>query len=154
MRKMTKAIVVRIALLATLFLWGCFFSITINITGVWQGELEWTSGPATGFVYPILLDLTHEGREVTGTVTLVSHSQYTFEIPVVQGSARSGNISLVARGTNPWVPGEPTIEFTIDGDYDQTAMTGEGTQSIDGTTYEFTYTAVLTTEPVTESALP
>ncbi len=153
MRRLSKVIAVRVVMLATLFLWGCFFSVAINITGTWDGTMTWTSGPANGFVYSLRLDLTHEGREVTGTVTLHSHSTYDFEIPIVQGSARSGNISLIARGTNPWVPGEPTIEFAIDGSYDQSGMAGEGTQSIDGTTYAFTYSVVLTTEPVTETSL-
>ena len=60
-------------------------------------------------------------------------------------------MSLVARGTNPWITPEPTIEFEIEGRFDQTAMSGEGTQSIDGTTYEFEWTATLVTEPVPAS---
>jgi len=153
MSKANKVIVVRVVMLATLFLWGCFFSVSINITGIWDGTMEWTSGPATGIAYPVLFDLAHEGREVTGTITLHSHGEYTFEIPIVQGSARGGSISLIARGDNPWVPGEPTIEFEITGHYDQSAMSGDGTQSIDGTTYEFTFSVVLTTEPVTETSV-
>jgi len=110
--------------------------------------MEWTSGPATGLVYPLILDLMHVDREVTGTVTLPSHATLTFEIPIVQGSTRNVNLSLVARGTNPWVPSEPTIEFVIEGRFDQTTVSGEGTQSIDGTTYTFDWQAVLVTEPV------
>ncbi|MCK5586074.1 hypothetical protein KAJ02_08380, partial [Candidatus Bipolaricaulota bacterium] len=100
------------------------------------------------FVYPIVLNLVHENRELAGIVTLPSHSSLTFEIPIVQGSARSVNLSLVARGTNPWITPEPTIEFGIEGQFDQTTMSGEGTQSIDGTTYIFDWQAVLVTEPL------
>jgi len=148
MTRWVKALVVRVLIFLCLFLWGCFFSPPINITGTWIGSMEWTSGPAAGLVYPIVLDLMHEDREVTGTVTLPSHAALTFEIPIVQGSARNVNLSLVARGTNPWVPSEPTVEFTIEGRFDQTTVSGEGTQSIDGTTYTFDWEAVLVTEPV------
>ncbi len=143
-----KALVVRVALFACLFLSGCFVSTPINITGTWVGTMEWTSGPATGIAYPVVLDLTHENHELTGTVTLVSHGSLTFDLPIVQGSARAVNMSLVARGTNPNINPEPTVEFRINGQYSQTSMSGQGTQSIDGTTYSFDWEAALTTEPV------
>ena len=151
MSRWHRALVARVLVFLCLFLWGCFFSAPINITGTWIGSMEWTSGPAAGIVYPIVLDLVHADRELTGTVTLPSPGLLTFEIPIVQGSARSVNLSLVARGTNPWITTEPTIEFEIEGRFDQTAMSGEGTQSIDGTTYEFEWEAVLVTEPVPAS---
>ena len=151
MSRWQKAIVARVLTFLCLFLWGCFFSTPVNITGTWIGTMEWTSGPASGFVYSIVLDLVHENRELTGTVTLPSHSSLSFEIPIVQGSARSVNMSLVARGPNPWITPEPTIEFEIEGQYEQAIMSGEGTQSIDGTTYTFDWQAVLVTEPVPAS---
>ncbi|MCK5584852.1 hypothetical protein KAJ02_02160 [Candidatus Bipolaricaulota bacterium] len=151
MSRWYKALVVRVLVFFCLFLWGCFFSAPINITGTWIGTMEWTSGPAASLVYPIVLNLVHENRELTGTVRLPSHGSLTFEIPIVQGTARSVNLSLVARGVNPWIAPEPTIEFEIEGRFDQTAMSGEGTQSIDGTTYEFEWEAVLVTEPVPAS---
>jgi hypothetical protein len=110
--------------------------------------MQWTSGPAFGFVYPLVLTLMHEDRELTGTVTLPSHSALSFQLPIVQGSARSVNMSLIARGPNPWITPEPMIEFSIEGRFEQTAMSGEGTQAIDGTTYTFDWQAVLVTEPV------
>ena len=148
MSRWHKALVVRVLVFLCLFLWGCFFSTPVNITGTWMGSMEWTSGPAAGLVYPLILDLMHENRELAGTVTLPSHSSLTFEIPIVQGSARSVNLSLVARGTNPWITPEPAIEFEIEGQFDQTTMSGEGTQSIDGTTYTFDWQAALVTEPL------
>ena len=93
------------------------------------------------------MDLLHEGQTVTGTVTLPSHATLTFELPVVQGRARSINLDLVARGTNTNVPSEPTVEFAIEGRYEQTTMSGEGTQSIDGATYNIEWEATLITEP-------
>lgn len=148
MSRWYKALVARILIILCLFLWGCFFSTPINITGTWIGTMEWTSGPAAGLASSLILDLMHVDREVTGTVTLPSHAALTFEISIVQGSTRNMNLSLVARGTNPWVPSEPTIEFIVEGRFDQTTVSGEGTQSIDGTTYAFDWEAVLVTEPV------
>lgn len=151
MSRWHKALVARVMVFLSLFLWGCFFFAPVNITGTWIGTMEWTSGPATGFVYPIVLNLVHENRELTGTVTLPSHAALSFELPIVQGRARSVTMSLVAQGTNPWITPEPTIEFDIEGRFEQTAMSGEGTQSIDGTTYEFEWQAALVTEPVPAS---
>lgn len=151
MSRWHKALVARVLVFLSLFLWGCFFSAPVNITGTWNGTVEWTSGPATGFVYHIVLNLVHEGRELTGTVTLPSHAALTFELPITQGRARSVTMSLVARGPNPWITPEPTIEFEIEGRFEQTTMSGEGTQSIDGTTYTFDWQAMLVTEPVPAS---
>jgi len=151
MSRLLKVIVARILIVLCLFLWGCFLSPPINITGTWIGSMDWTSGPATGFVQFITLVLVHEDRELTGAVTLPSHSSLSFEIPIVQGSARTVNMSLIARGTNPWITPEPTVEFAIEGSYEQTIMSGDGTQSIDGATYTFDWQAVLTTEPVPAS---
>ncbi len=151
MSRWQKALVARVLTFLCLFLWGCFFFTPVNITGTWVGTMEWTSGPASGLVYPITLNLVHENRELTGTVTLPSHSLLSFDIPIIQGTARSANMSLVARGPNPWITPEPMIEFEIEGEFDQTTASGEGTQSIDGTIYSFDWQAILTTEPLPAS---
>jgi len=151
MNRWHKVLVARVLVFLSLFLWGCFFSAPVNITGTWIGTMEWTSGPATSFVYPIVLNLVHEGRELTGTVTLPSHAALTFELPIIQGRAQSVTMSLATRGPNPWITPEPSVEFEIAGRFEQTTMSGEGTQSIDGTIYEFNWQAVLVTEPVPAS---
>ena len=148
MSRWFKALITRILMLACLLLWGCFLAPPVNITGTWTGEMTWTSGPAAGFVYPIVLTLVHEDRTVTGTVTLPSPGGLSFDLPIVQGSARSVNLSIVATGTNPWVTPVPTVEFRIDGQYEQSVMSGDGTQSIDNSVYSFEWQAVLITEPV------
>ena len=151
MSRWQKAFVARALTFLCLFLWGCFFSTPVNITGTWNGTMEWTSGPASSFVFPFTLTLVHDNRELTGTVTLPSPGSQSFEIPIVQGSARTVNMSLIARGTNPWITSEPIVEFAIEGSYEQSIISGEGTQSIDGTTYTFNWQAVLTTEPLPAS---
>jgi hypothetical protein len=143
-----KAAVVRVAMFACVFLSGCFYAAPINITGTWVGTMQWTSGPASGISYPIILTLDHEDNSLSGTVTLISHGAYTFDLPIIQGHARRGDLSLVARGPNTQVQPEPTVDFSIDGAYTQTTMSGEGTQSIDDSTYTFDWEASLTTEPV------
>jgi len=153
MNRWLKALVTRILMLACLLLWGCFLAPPVNITGTWTGEMTWTSGPGAGFVQLISLTLIHEDREVTGTVTLPSHGGLSFNLPIVQGSARTGNLSIVATGTNPQVTPEPTVEFRIDGQYEQTVMSGNGTQSIDTSVYSFEWQAVLITEPVVPASL-
>lgn len=147
MSRWQRVLVARVLIVSCAFLWGCFFSASVNLTGTWVGTMQWSSGPASGVSYPIVLDLVHENRELSGAVTLRSHGDSTFDLPVVQGSAHNMSLSLVARGNNPWVPGTPTVEFRIDGTFDQTGMSGDGTQSVDGNVYTFTWTAVLTTEP-------
>ena len=147
MSRWQKHLVARIVIISTLFLWGCFLSTPINITGTWTGSFTWTSGPATGITYPFSMELLHEGQTVTGTVTLPSHAALTFELPVVQGRARSINLDLIARGINTNVPTEPTVEFEIEGRFEQTSMSGEGTQTIDDATYDFEWEATLVTEP-------
>ena len=153
MNRWLKGFVTRILMLACLLLWGCFLTAPVNITGTWTGEMTWTSGPATGFVYPIVLTLVHEDRTVTGTVTLPSPGGLSFDLPIVQGSARSINLSVVATGTNPWVTPVPIVEFRIDGQYEQSVMSGNGTQAIDSSVYGFDWQAVLITEPVVPAGL-
>lgn len=153
MSRWFKGLVARILMLLCLFLWGCFVTTPVNITGTWTGTMEWTSGPATGFTQPISFVLLHEGRDVTGTVTLPSSGGSSFDVPIIQGSARSVNLSLVARGTNDQVPGNPTIEFRVDGQYEQAVMSGDGTQLIGTSVYSFDWQAVLITEPVVPARL-
>jgi hypothetical protein len=148
MSRWHKAAVVRIVMFACVFLSGCFYATPINITGTWVGTMQWTTGPASGISYPIVLNLTHENNSLSGTVTLVSHGSNTFDLPINQGSAHGRHMSLLASGVNDQVQPNPTVEFKIDGDYDQTSMSGDGTQSINGTTYKFDWEATLTTEPV------
>lgn len=148
MRKWQKALVARLLMLSSLFLWGCFFSAPIDITGTWVGTMEWTSGPASSFVYGFSMNLLLDNKEVTGTVTLPSHAGLTFDVPIVQGRARSVNLSLIARGPNPHLQDTPTVEFEIEGRYGPTSMSGEGTQTIDGVTYTFDWEAELIAEAV------
>jgi hypothetical protein len=148
-----KGFVARIVMLLCLFLWGCFLVAPVNITGTWMGTMEWTSGPKAGFIDPITLTLVHSDRELTGTVRLPSPGGLSFSLPIVQGSTRNADLFLIARGANDQVPGNPMVEFQIDGEFEQEVMAGDGTQSIDGKVYAFTWQAVLTTDPIAPAGL-
>jgi hypothetical protein len=121
---------------------GCVRVPTVDLTGPWAGSLTYTSGPATGFAFPVQLNLTHEGSSVQGTITLRSHAEFTYILPVVHGRARGGTLLLMARGTNPWVAGEPSIELTLDAEIDSAAiLVGVGIHAIDQALYSFTWEA-------------
>jgi len=141
--KWQKAVVVRILLLAAFWLSGCsFFSSPINISGLWQGQIQWTDGPGAGFVSPISLDLLHEDRDLSGTVTLAGPGGTSFGLDITDGRARTVSMSLEASGvltTNP--PQNVTIE--LEGDFLETQMSGTGTQKINGAVYHLTWEAVL-----------
>jgi len=145
-----KAIVVRIALLGTFVLSGCMFSVPIDISGVWEGTLIWTDGPATGAASLFSLDLFLDNRNVTGTITLTSHSALMFSLPITQGAAKNRSITLTASGTNPHINPNPSVSITLEGDYDADQMSGTGSQTIDGNIYHFTWEATL----IESAALP
>ena len=151
MSRLLKQIVARVLLIGVLFLWGCMFSTPIDISGLWTGTMTWTSGPMTGLNQPISFNLTLVDRNVTGTVTLVSHGMSTFDLPITYGRARSVNLNLEAAGQNTMVPSNPEIFFVLEATYTTNSMSGTGSQSIDGTTYDFELEATLTAPATPES---
>ncbi|MBU0595364.1 hypothetical protein KJ567_01605 [Candidatus Bipolaricaulota bacterium] len=142
-----KTWTVRIVLFTVFWLSACTLSLPIDITGQWVGTLEYTSGPATGFIYPLTLNLIYNSRDVTGTITLVSHGPFTFDLPINSGRAKNPDIRLDAFGTNPHVVPSPTVSIALEGRYDAESMSGEGTQTVDGATYEFNWTASFVPPP-------
>jgi hypothetical protein len=152
--KLQKAIIARVLLLAAFWLSGCsFFSSPIDISGLWVGTIQWTDGPAAQLVSPITLDLVHEGRDLSGTVTLTGPASTSFDLDITDGRARTFSMSLEATGT---LPINPPLDVTIklDGDFLQTQigmeMSGTGTQTVNGTTYRFTFEAVLVAPAIPE----
>jgi len=141
--KLQKAVVARLLLLAAFWLSGCsFFSAPIDISGFWQGQIQWTTGPATGFVSPISLDLVHDGRELSGTITLAGPSATSFDLTITEGRARTVSMSLEASGVLAITPPQ-TVTLELEGDFLETRMSGTGSQTINGTTYELTWEATL-----------
>ena len=136
-----KRAAVRVVLFVSIWLAGCMFSVPIDVTGQWIGTLRYTTGPASGFVYPLVMAFAHTGTDLTGTITLLSHSTLTFELQLTSGRAKTPNIRLEASGTNPHIEPPPTVSVTMEGTYDAQSMSGVGTQTIVGVTYEFAWEA-------------
>jgi len=141
--KLQKAIIARLLLLAAFWLSGCsFFSSPINISGLWQGQLQWTDGPGAGFTSPITFDFVHDDRDLSGTVTLIGPGSTPFDLDITQGSARTHTMSLEASGVLPVNPPQ-SVTLELDGDFHETQMSGTGTQQVNGTTYHLTWEAAL-----------
>ncbi len=145
-----KRLLVRLGLAIVLFASGCSSLVTVDVTGGWVGNMTWTTGPATGFASPFSLDLVQDGKDITGTVTLVSHSTNTYTIDVTFGRASGSSVEFTASGVNDQISPEIPVTFDFDGDAGDTEMSGTGTANIDGAAYTFTWTATLVTPPVEE----
>lgn len=150
MSRVQKAIIARVLLFAAFWLSGCsFFSSPINVSGLWQGQLQWTDGPAATFTSPIALDFVHEDRDLSGIVTIDGPGSEPFDLEITQGSARTHTMSLEASGVLAITPSQ-NVTIELDGDFHETQMSGTGTQTINGTAYHFTWEAVLIVPAVPE----
>ncbi len=141
MTKQRKALIARLSICLCMFLYGCFGAPSVNLSGTWAGSITYTTGPAAGFAFPLTLHLTQDPGGIEGTVTLRSHADHTYDLPIAHSRSRAETVLLVARGNNPWVPGEPSIELTLDGEHDPGRLMGVGTQRIEQAIYAFTWEA-------------
>jgi len=148
--RLQKAIIVRIVLFAAVFLSGCVGLVRIDLTGTWAGTLEWTDGPSTGFTSPISLDIVHEDRNVSGTVTLVGPGSEPFVLTISSGRTGARSITLDASGTLDSVTPSIAVSLSLDGDFDASSMSGTGSQTFSGNTYSFTWELVRTSGPPEE----
>ncbi len=145
-----KAILARLIVFAALCLSGCsFLSTPIDLSGGWQGHLEWTSGPV-GIQSPIALDLVHDGRHLSGTITLMGPGSTSFDLQIEEGTARYPSLSLRAAGVLPIDPPQQVL-VDLEGDFDASRMSGTGTQTVNGTTYTLVWEAVLVAPAVPEA---
>lgn len=150
MTRFQKAFAVRMLFLVVFLLSGCSAIAPVDLTGGWSAQLLWTSGPANGFVSPFTMELVLANRNLTGSLRLPGPGAQTFELPIGTGHAKGSTMTLTASGTNPLVEPPPTVSITLDGDYSADAMSGTGTQTIDGNTYTFTWEAVRVSGPPEE----
>ena len=150
MSKLKKAIIARLMILAVFWLSGCsFFSSPINISGLWEGQLQWTDGPGAGFTSPITLDFVHDGRDLSGTITLVGPGSISFDLDITRGTTRTHTMSLDASGVLPTNPAQ-NVSLELEGDFDETQISGTGTQRVNETSYNLTWEAVLIAPAVPE----
>jgi hypothetical protein len=142
--KLRKAIIVRLLLFAAFWLGGCtFLSSPIDVSGVWEGHIEWTH---SGLQSPITLDLLHVKSDLSGTIT-GGPASMQYELTITKGRARTVTLSLEASGVLETTP-QQNIALKLQGDFHQDRMAGTGTQTINGTTYELVWEAVLVTPAV------
>lgn len=152
MTRQGKVLVVRLLICLSTFLWGCTAGgPTVNITGQWTGSLTYTTGTAAGFVFPFTISMVHEDRTLQGEILLRSHGDLTYALPITSGRVRGMDVLLVALGSNPWVPGDPAVEMTLDGVIAANVISGVGTHRIDETIIAFTWEATRTPEPPSDS---
>ncbi|MFC2077938.1 hypothetical protein ACFLTM_03940 [Candidatus Bipolaricaulota bacterium] len=147
MTRLQKAIVVRVLLFAAVLLSGCIAAVRIDLTGTWAGSLLWTSGPSAAFSSPISLDIVHENRNISGTVTLAGPASQTFDLTISAGRTTARSIRLDASGTVDFVSPPIIVAVSLDGDFDESNMSGTGSQTSDGNTYEFTWEVARTSGP-------
>jgi hypothetical protein len=141
MTRQSKARIVRLSLCLCALLYGCLGAPSVNLSGTWTGSMTYTTGPAAGFAFPLTLQLTQDPGGIEGTITLRSHADHTYDLSIAHSRSRAQTVLLVARGNNPWVPGEPAIELTLDAEHDRGHLVGVGTQRIDQAIYAFTWEA-------------
>ena len=137
--RQTKAILVRLILAGAIGLSGCIALVHIDLTGIWEGELLWSSGPSAGFTSPISINIVHENRDISGTVTLVGPGSEPFVLTISSGRTNARSIRIDAFGTLAIGSSSISVTLSLEGDFDAETMSGTGTQTIDGKTYEFTW---------------
>lgn len=150
MKRIHKIILARLALFAVLALSGCISLTPIDLTGGWAGTLVWTSGPFPGITSTISLELVHENRDLAGTVTLMGPGSQPFGISITDGRTQARSLRLEASGTMTLLTPFVSVSLTLEGDFDETAMSGTGTQKNDGQEYTFTWEAVRISGPPEE----
>ncbi len=148
MSRFSKALLVRgLSLLICVAIGGCAPAVRLDLTGGWSGQLLWVDGPSAGFANAFYLDLTHENRDISGTVQLPSHAGQSFTIPITSGSAQGHSLHIAAAGMNDRLAEPVPVSIVFEGDFDDTTMAGTGHQTVNGKTYNFTWDAQRVSRP-------
>ena len=147
MSRLQKIVLTRVALIAACLLGGCMSFVNVDITGEWQGTLTWIDGPSATFISPISLALVHENRDVSGTVTLMGPGSQPFALTITDGRTNARSIHLQASGTLTLATRDLSVSISLDGDFDGTNMSGAGSQTFDGSSYQFTWELVRISGP-------
>lgn len=147
MTRLQKAVLARVVLFTALTLSGCVLLVSVDITGEWAGTLLWTDGPSSGFTSSISLALTHENRDVLGTVTLMGPGSQPFDLAISTGRTSARSVRIDASGVIDVITPPRNVAISLDGDFDEDQMSGTGSQTVDGNTYQFTWEAVRISGP-------
>lgn len=130
---------------------SCTPAASVNVTGGWSGTITWTSGPMASLTSAFSVDFFDDEGDLTGSATFPAGSMLTFEIPLTRGDVHADTIVFEAAGQNDITTPPTPVRFTFDGEVTATTMSGVGTQFVNGTSYTFTWQAVLVAPPAPES---
>jgi len=150
MSRRSRVTLVGAVFFATMAFAGCMGLVQIDVSGVWQGQLLWTGGPASGFTSPISLDLLQDDRQVYGTITLLGPGSLPFPIEISHGQTTGTSVHIEASGINDIVAPPVTVAISLDGTAADGTLSGTGEQTIGSNTYPFSWTADLVAPPPTE----
>jgi hypothetical protein len=137
-------------LLGVLALGGCLQTPPAAVAGGWTGTLTWTGAPVPGMTMPLTLTLTQEDRTVDGEIGLMGPGSKPFSLAISAGSVEGDAVSIAASGTLETGSTPQQIAISLSGTCNGTRMTGTGTQTVEGSTYAFTWEATLTAPPPSE----
>ena len=142
--KRTRSVIVAIAVLAgMLSLSGCFGFTPVDVVGRWTGSIAWTSGPASGFTKPLSLTLAQEETQITGEIGLMGPGSKPFSIPITEGTAGNGTFTIRAAGVMNVISPPVSVQIDLEGSRERDVLSGTGTQTNDGSPYNFNWSATL-----------
>jgi len=91
--------------------------------------------------------LTHEDRNLSGTVNLMGPGSQPFALQITDGVADAHGIEIHATGTLNAGGSAIAVSILLVGDYDEAAMSGSGTQTFSDKSYGFTWELVRISGP-------
>lgn len=149
MSRVGKVIVTRVCLLVALWLSGCSILPTpVDVSGVWGGFIEYTSGPA-GIQSPITLRIVQEDHDLSGTITLVGPGSIPFNLDITTGRVARAEVSLEATGVLAIQPPQ-NVTLRLEGELADGRISGEGTQIVNEVTFDLLWEADLIEPPTPE----
>ncbi len=128
-------------ILCSILLGGCaILSPPAAVGGTWSGQITWD---ASGLWSPFSMTLVQDGSAIQGEVRLSGPGGQSFAIVVNDGSVGGRDFSLDASGTMSLVSPSVLVQLALDGEVDDTRVTGTGTQWNDGAPNTFEWFADL-----------
>ena len=145
MKRWRSFIVVVAVLASVLGLSGCLGLTIIDVAGTWSGHITWTSGPATSFTSPITLTLVQAEKEteIRGEIGLMGPGSKPFSIPITAGTAGNGTFTIQGAGEMDVITPPVSVQIDLEGSRERDVLSGTGTQTNDGSPYNFNWSATL-----------
>lgn len=136
-----------VMLVATAIVAGCIPAVRPDVSGGWTATQTFTSGPMAGFTQAFSLQLEDDDGTLSGNLRLPSPGMQSFSLALTYGRVRGDSVVIEAAGMNDLLTTPAAVSIRLDGEVSGVTMTGIGTQTVDGRSFDFTWEAVLTTPP-------